>query len=325
MHLTKNASARFWIIAVILLVGSISTLNILDNGNYTVEKKSQKIYENLESDNRIKLYVMLKDFDATVQMLRARVWFEPPEKYAVFLGDSVQAKFDTRIQLSASKIDHNNGSENYGYWNRNEFIRAIDVELDADNVVFKSRGSDNWFPFDRYSATLNGSIDFCVEGCDTEKLADDVWESLPVEMIPYTASLPGWSSTLKISNWQGKTVEESFSDTEAFLGRISLYRTPLNIGLTFLIGLIFVGGGFSMLLLFRSILMNHRPPTLSGLIWSGSTAFTMIQTRNVIPGSPRIGVKFDLFIFYPSLILCFVSGGMMFYHWISKDTWSREL
>jgi len=324
VHLTKNANTQFWIIAVLLLVGSISILNILNSGNYAVEEKSQKIFESVETDKKIKLYVMLKDFDATAQMLRVRMWFEPPDKYATRLGDSVQANFFTRIGLSASKIDFNN-LENSGFWDRNEFIRAIDVELDADNLVFESRETDNWFPFDRYSATLTGNIDFCVEGCDNEKLADNVWESLPVELIPYTASLPGWSSTLKISNFQGETAQESFSSAEAFLGRITLYRTPLNIGLTFLIGLIFVGGGFSMLLLFRSILMNHRPPTLSGLIWSGSTAFTMIQTRNVIPGSPRIGVKFDLFIFYPSLILCFLSGGMMFYQWISKDTWSREL
>ena len=324
MHLTKNANTRFWIIAVLLLVGSISILNILNSGNYAVEEKSQKIFESVETDKKIKLYVMLKDFDATAQMLRVRMWFEPPDKYATRLGDSVQANFFTRIGLSASKIDFNN-LENSGFWDRNEFIRAIDVELDADNLVFESRETDNWFPFDRYSATLTGNIGFCVEGCDNEKLADNVWESLPVELIPYTASLPGWSSTLKISNFQGETAQESFSSAETFLGRITLYRTPLNIGLTFLIGLIFVGGGFSMLLLFRSILMNHRPPTLSGLIWSGSTAFTMIQTRNVIPGSPRIGVKFDLFIFYPSLILCFLSGGMMFYQWISKDTWSREL
>ena len=90
-------------------------------------------------------------------------------------------------------------------------------------------------------------------------------------------------------------------------------------------GLIFFGGGLSMLFLFRSILMNHRPPTLSGLIWAGSTAFTMIQTRTVIPGEPRIGVKFDLLIFYPSLVMCFISGGLMFHYWITKETWSREL
>jgi hypothetical protein len=144
-------------------------------------------------------------------------------------------------------------------------------------------------------------------------------------MLPYTAALPGWSSTLKLDNFMGENREESFLAGENFISRITLYRTPLNIGLTFLIAMIFIGGGLSMLFLFRSILMNHRPPTLSGLIWAGSTAFTMIQTRSVIPGTPRIGVKFDLFIFYPSLILCFISGGLMFYHWISKDTWSREL
>jgi len=32
-----------------------------------------------------------------------------------------------------------------------------------------------------------------------------------------------------------------------------------------------------------------------------------------------------LFIFYPALLTCFISGGLMFYHWITKETWSREL
>lgn len=324
MHFTKNSNSRFWTIAVLLLLGSISTLNLLDNGEYTVEKKSQKIFESVKEENKIQLYVMLRNFDATTQMLQARVWFVPPDKYSNNLGAAVQAKFDTRISVTASKVDYNNG-DNYGYFYETDYIRAIDIELDTDNIVFQTREREDWFPFDRYSVTLNGRIDFCVEGCDTEKTADNIWESLPVEVVPYTSSLPGWSSTIKIANWRGETTEESFSEGASFLSRITLYRTPLNIGLTFLIALIFVGGGLSMLLLFRSILMSHRPPTLSGLIWSGSTAFTMIQTRNVIPGAPRIGVKFDLFIFYPSLILCFASGGMMFYYWISKDTWSREL
>lgn len=324
MHFTRNSNSRFWVIAVLLLLGSISALNLLNNGNYNVEKKTQKIFDSVGEENKIQLYVMLRDFDATSQTLQARVWFVPPDKYTGYLGDAVQAKFDTRISVTASKVDYNNGN-NHNFWSESDLIRAIDIELDADNLVFESREREDFFPFDRYSVTLNGLIDFCVEGCDTEKTADDVWESLPVELIPYTSSLPGWSSTLKIDQWANETVEDSFSQGGAFLSRITLYRTPLNIGLTFLIALIFVGGGLSMLLLFRSILMSHRPPTLSGLIWSGSTAFTMIQTRNVIPGAPRIGVKFDLFIFYPSLILCFASGGMMFYYWISKDTWSREL
>ena len=324
MHFTKNSNSRFWTIAVLLLLGSISTLNLLDNGEYAVEKKSQKIFETVKKENKIQLFVMLRNFDETSQTLKARVWFVPPDKYSNYLSDTVQAKVDTRISVAASKVDYNNG-DNYGYFYERDLIGAIDIELDADNVVFQTREREDWFPFDRYSVTLNGYIDFCVEACDNEDFADNIWESLPIEIVPYTNSLPGWSSTLKIDNWVDETTEESFSKGSNFLSRITLYRTPLNIGLTFLIALIFVGGGLSMLLLFRSILMSHRPPTLSGLIWSGSTAFTMIQTRNVIPGAPRIGVKFDLFIFYPSLILCFASGGMMFYYWISKDTWSREL
>jgi hypothetical protein len=324
MHLTPNGGKRFWAVAILLIVSSATFLNILDSGKYNVEKDTARIFESVSPEDKISLYVMLKNFDAASQTLSARLWFQPPTKYATYLGDSVQAKYETKIQISASKIDYNN-SENTSYWYENDYIRGIDVELDADNAVFDSRFKDNWFPFDRYSVTLNGLIEFCVDGCDSEQVTDDVWESLPVEVVPYTASLPGWSSTMKIVRFAGETKEAGFSGGTYFNSQISLYRTPLNVGLTFLIALIFIGGGISMLLLFRSILLEHRPPTLSGLIWAGSTAFTMIQTRGVIPGAPRIGVKFDLFIFYPSLILCFISGGLMFYHWISKDTWSREL
>jgi len=324
MHLIPNGSKRFWTVAILLIVSSATFLNILDSGKYTVEQDTAKIFDSVRPEEKISLYVMLKNYDAASQTLSARLWFQPPNKYATSLGDSVQARYETKIQISASKIDYNNPDNTY-YWYENDYIRGIDVELDADNAVFDSRLKDVWFPFDRYSVTLNGLIEFCVDGCDSEKLSDDVWESLPVELIPYTASLPGWSSTIKLGRLIGESKASGFTEGGYFYSQMSLYRTPLNVGLTFLIALIFIGGGFSMLLLFRSILLEHRPPTLSGLIWAGSTAFTMIQTRSVIPGAPRIGVKFDLFIFYPSLILCFISGGLMFYHWISKDTWSREL
>ena len=104
MHFTKNSNSRFWTIAVLLLLGSISTLNLLDNGEYTVEKKSQKIFESVKEENKIQLYVMLRNFDATTQMLQARVWFVPPDKYSNNLGAAVQAKFDTRISVTASKV-----------------------------------------------------------------------------------------------------------------------------------------------------------------------------------------------------------------------------
>jgi hypothetical protein len=324
MHLGLSKKSLFWIIAAAVFISFVTFLNVIDSGSYKLDAKSEKLQDKVKSENRINLYVQLKEFDSASQTLKARVWLSLPEGYASKLNSSVQVLKQTRVGIAAAKIDFNNEID-YGYYRVNDYLRAIDIELDADNLEIDNRDNDKWFPFDRYSLTLEGSIDFRVKGGDTEDEADDVWESLPVAVQDYTASLSGWSAVFKMSRYEYETTESSFTGGQYFISSISLERTTLNKALLFLLGLIFLGGGFSMLILFRSILMSHRPPTLSGLIWAGSTAFTMIQTRTIIPGAPRVGVMFDLFIFYPALLTCFISGGLMFYHWITKETWSREL
>lgn len=324
MHLSPSKKSLFWIVAATVFISFVTFLNLIDSGSYKLDSKSKELQEKVDYEKRIGLYVQLKEFDSASQTLKARVWITPPQKYATYLNSSVQVKYDTRVDISAAKIDYNDDN-NSGYWSADQYLRAIDLELDADNIEINSRDNDKWFPFDRYSLTLMGTIDFRVEGGETEDISDDVWESLPVAVQNYTASLSGWSAVFKMSSFENTTVESSFLDGQYFVSNIILERTALNKALLFLLGLIFLGGGFSMLILFRSILMSHRPPTLSGLIWAGSTAFTMIQTRTIIPGAPRVGVMFDLFIFYPALLTCFISGGLMFYHWITKETWSREL
>lgn len=324
MHLGITKKSLFWIITATVFLSFVTFLNVIDSGSYKLDTKSQKLQDKVNSENRIDFYVQLKEFDSVSQTLKARIWIKPPEKYANLGGDSVQVKYGTRVGITASKVDFN-GGDNAGYWNSMQELRAIDVELDTDNLEIDNRDNDKWFPFDRYSVSVIGNIDFRVKGDDTEDVADDVWESLPVAVQNYTESLSGWSAVFKTSTFGNLTAESIFLEGQYFVSSIIIERTSLNKALLFLLGLIFLGGGFSMLILFRSILMSHRPPTLSGLIWAGSTAFTMIQTRTIIPGAPRVGVMFDLFIFYPALLTCFISGGLMFYHWITKETWSREL
>jgi len=324
MHLNPSKKSLFWIIAASVFIGFVTFLNVLDSGSYKLDTKSQKLLEKVDSENRIGLNVQLKEFESSSQTLKARIWIAPPEKYANYLNSSVQVKYDTRVSISAAKINYGD-DDNSGYWSADQYLRAIDIELDTDNYEIDKRYNDKWFPFDRYSLTLMGTIDFRVKGSETDDVSDDVWESLPVGIQNNTASLSGWSALFKMSSFENETVESSFLEGQYFVSNIILERTSLNKALLFLLALIFLGGGFSMLILFRSILMSHRPPTLSGLIWAGSTAFTMIQTRTIIPGAPRVGVMFDLFIFYPALLTCFISGGLMFYHWITKETWSREL
>jgi len=323
-RLSPSKKLAFWAVSGISFILFVSFLNSLDSGSYELDSKSNRLSNRVNDSDSIIAAVQLNSFDAASQTLKARIWISPPDKYATYLGSSVQVNYDTAIDISAAKIEYGD-QDNTGFWSANQYLRAIDVELDAENSIFNSRTNDSWFPFDRYSANLNGVIQFRVKGSQTSTTDDDLWESLPVKVVPYTASLSGWSSVFRWSNYNGQSVASTFNSGAGFTTDISLERTNLNKVLLFLIGFIFIGGGLSMLLLFRSILLSRRPPTLSGLIWSGSTAFTMIQTRTIIPGAPRVGVKFDLFVFYPSLVICFISGGLMFYHWVSKDTWSREL
>jgi len=324
MHLSPSKKSLFWIIAASVFIGFVTFLNILDSGSYKLDTNSAKILDKVESENQVGAFVQLKEFDPASQTLKVKVWVQPPVKYATNLASSVQVNYDTSIDISGSNINYND-ENNIGFWKANQYLRAIEIELDADNYQIESRHSDRWFPFDRYSVQLSGQIEFRTQGSETEDVSDDIWESLPVGIRSYTANLSGWSAVFKMRTFENETVESSFLEGKYFFSDIILERTHLNKVLLFLLGLIFLGGGFSMLILFRSILMSHRPPTLSGLIWAGSTAFTMIQTRTIIPGAPRIGVMFDLFVFYPSLVTCFISGGLMFYYWITKETWSREL
>jgi len=313
----------FWLVSGAIFLSLVTFLNALDSGSYKLDPKSERLWAQSSDQDKIGIYVQLLDFNSSSQTLKARIWLRPPEKYAYSLDSSVQVIYDTAVDISASTVNYNSDG-NVGYWQANQYLRAIDVELDADNSQVKSLYNDKWFPFDKYSVALTGQIRFLVKGANTDSVKDDVWESLPIGIQPYTASLSGWSAEYKLDSFAGETVESTFSDGQYFTSDIILERTTLNKVLLLLLGLIFLSGGFSMLMLFRSIFLAHRPPSLSGLIWAGSTAFTMISTRTIIPGDPRIGVKFDLFVFYPSLVMCFISAGAMFYLWISKETWTPE-
>ncbi len=318
-----NRKNSFWIISIILILGFSFLLNSLDSGSYNMDSESQKINDQVDSEEVTWIAVQLKDFDPQSQTLKARVWVMPPSKYAVTLGSSVQVLYDTELIMDAAEINNHN-SNGGNIWNSGDLLRSIDVELDATNELYDSRTQDKWFPFDRYSINFSGILSFRTSGVETETTDDDVWQTTPLRVSSYTASLSGWSAELRYFEFEEGTINQNLDSKGTWGIDILLDRTSLNKALLILLALIFISGGASMLFLFRSVLLKQRPPTLSGLVWSASTAFTMIQTRTVIPGSPRVGVKFDLFIFYPALTMSFVSGGLMFYFWLTRDSWSKE-
>jgi hypothetical protein len=321
MHFSIYFKRLFWIIPITIYVVTVVILNSLDSGTYKFDEISTRYNESVTDKNATSVYIQLKEYDSTSQNLKARLWIYPPEEYAVKFGSSVQVKKDTRIQIDAARVETSRPESTF--WYEYEFIRAFDIELDATNELVESRYSDKWFPFDKYSVPITGTVDYRTSGSDTEKFEDDTWVSTPIEVVTYTSNLPGWSAEFSYYNPQNtKVISQEDGQWDI---NLVLERTNLNRAILILLALIFIGGGTSMLMLLRSIMISHRPPTLSGLVWSASTAFTMIQTRTVIPGTPRVGVMFDLFIFYPALAMTFISGGFMFFYWLTKESLSREM
>lgn len=315
---------KFAIIFVALYIFLASVLLFLDSGTYKFDSRAQEINESLDSGETVYVYFQAREFNPVSQTLSARIFVEPPPQYAVILGSSVQVNYDTEIQFDGARLDAGKQDENW--WESGEFIRGIDVELNATNELIAYTDNDKWFPFDKYSVSLNGLVDFKIAGSDTEDTNDDEWKRLPLLVKSYTSNLPGWSYEISYPS-------DDYYEEGGIIGnmqngylamQLTLHRTSQNQAILFLIALIFIGGALSMVFLLRSILMRHRPPTLNGLVWAASTAFTMIQTRTVIPGSPRVGVIFDLLVFYPALALAFISGGLMFYSWLTRENLPQD-
>ena len=249
------------------------------------------------------------------------------EKFGTNFPNTVQVRQSTYISLDAATLETGlaGGSD---YWQENDLIGGLDFEITATNYEYKTRTSDSYFPFDRYSATLTGMVSVQTEGVATQNnYDDDYYERLPIQYVSYTGSVANFSLAFDYAYSEvksGKDFSENLNDGELGL-LIKIERPILTKAIVFILGLLFMSGGVLLLFLLRAIRIKKRPAQLTGLVWGASTAFTMIQARSLFPGDPRNGVKLDLFIFYPLLSLCFISVILIFREWVRQEHTPREI
>jgi hypothetical protein len=87
--------------------------------------------------------------------------------------------------------------------------------------------------------------------------------------------------------------------------------------------LILLGGAVSVLITL-SILRGKRPPSMNALSWLAALLFAMFSVRTQLPGSPPNGILFDLWIFYPILLLLVLLVGITVLAWIMRDDWDAS-
>jgi hypothetical protein len=325
---------KFWTISILLIGIFIGIANSLDAGSSSgsprFEELSAKMEQRCLIDGKsqcVNAYLRMVEFDPEGMLMKGRIWIYPPDEYADSFGSSVRLLYPTHVYLDAATVDVGEINTELHY-DQYDFLRSIEFTLDVTNFDYPSRATDQIYPFDKYSANITGTVDFIVDEGSTPSPEDDVRETLPINLVEYSAVIPNWTMKydFESSNTQGVTVSDGvrYQLDGAFYTVIRVERSQLTILIVGLLALIFLGGAISMLFLIRSIMLSKRKASLSGLVWSGSTVFTLIQTRTLMPGDPRLGVKFDLFIFYPAIAIAFISSIILLRQWLLASEISEE-
>ncbi len=317
---------KFWTISILLIGIFVGVANSLDagssSGTQRFDQLSAKMEENCLIDGEtqcVNAYIRMVEFDPEGMLLKGRIWLYPPKEYADAFGSSVRVLYPTDVYLDAATVDVGEINTNL-YYEQYDFLRSIEITLDVTNLDNFEKATDQIYPFDEYSADVTGTVDFIIDEGATDSPVDDVRETLPFNVVEYSAVIPNW--TMKYDFESRNTDNVSVGDgveyqmDGSFYTVIRIERSEVTILIVALLGLIFLGGAISMLFLIRSIMLSKRKASLSGLVWAGSTVFTLIQTRTLMPGDPRLGVKFDLFIFYPAIAIAFISTIILLRQWL---------
>jgi hypothetical protein len=329
MHNSKLSGRSFWLALSIFVFSLVTLLISLDGGEGKTAARMDELNSLLANKCEVdeseslctKIYLQVLSFNAESQYLDARIFIIPPSKYGTNFPSSVQVIETTDVYIDAARVDPGDLNQNLLY-SSGEYLRAIDLILDASNRSFKSRVSDHYYPFDRYSVEISGSVDYLLE--NSENPDEPIRVSPTTIFYQYTTVVPNWSVQFDydfetVSGNEYQEINLDYQQSGKFFNLITLSRSNLTIAIVTLLGVIFLGGALSMALLLKSILLSHKPPTLTGLVWAGSTTFTLIQTRGLMPGNPRLGVLFDLVVFYPSLVVCFVSSILILRMWLKHN------
>jgi hypothetical protein len=307
----SRRSAAKLLTAIYLAVLAVTLLfNYSDPGRIQVSEKLSKVNSSMP-DDAYSLYIQVLAFDEIHQTAKMRLYIYPPARFGNAFASSVQTYTRTQLNLDAARVDSEYSDL---VWDSGEFMRAVDFEIDATNEAYKRFTNDSFFPFDQYSLRSAAQIEIQTEGEGTPTENDDTWISPPVRVVPYTSVLPGWTLNYNgVGNASDLNLE--YSNGQATF-EIQVARPSLHKTIAAVISLIFLLSSLAISIYSVSLLTRKKKPEVEGLVWAASNVFALIQTRSILPNNPRVGVKLDLLIFYPSLILTFLSSALIFVNWL---------
>src|SRR5262249_43614333 len=77
---------------------------------------------------------------------------------------------------------------------------------------------------------------------------------------------------------------------------------------TILIGIISLGSAAVVLIMATLVVLGRKPNKIDGtIVMAAIIPFALILLRDVIPDAPPVGVDFDVYVYYSSILVAFIA------------------
>lgn len=188
----------------------------------------------------------------------------------------------------------------------------------GQNLGIRLAGDPANYPFDRYSGKFYASGG--VDGYNSTQSELRIWD--------ISKPLPGFTASSRyLSFFTEKPIaSEIKSDIAQGTGLVEwrIGRSFSTIFAAFLFGGLMLVGAIASLLMTISVIKGNRPPSINSLTWLAAFLFALFQVRGQLPGNPPSGVRFDMFIFFPVILLliCLVMINVSL--WNKREDWDME-
>jgi len=280
--------------------------------------------ENAKVDSRfINVFYQLTGFDSERQIANVTTYIWPSLDIATPFSSSTVSDIDLSIFIDEV------GGQGFYEFEAGQPIAGIETKIDATNPYSLERSIDSFYPFDSYSLTLYTQVS---ERVETTEGSDVV--PLPTFEDTYSTAVPGFQVSLTKEHDESFFSDEPRGEDFPFVEKAieqrmnGLVMTTAVISRNFSVKIIAILVALYCLIIALSlgfmtlqILQRDRPPSMQVLIWAAANALGLIQVRDLLPGKPRIGITFDIVVYFPSLTATLVSTVALFVIWSYREDW----
>jgi hypothetical protein len=321
---TVSAIAGF----VVLSLASSLMILIFDNSGSGASIQTDSNWERITAEaagvdeHYANVFYQITSFDAERQQAKVTAYVWPSPDIATPFSSSTI----TDINLSVFVDEVGGGSGGMYDYPIGSAIGGIEMNVDATNPYDLSRSIDSFYPFDQYSFTLYTQVG---EINDEEELVE-----IPAFEDSYTTAVPGFQVEL------AKEHDESFysedgrpedfplveSAIEQRMGGLTMTTVIVNRSfavkmIALLVAIFCLIIAFTLCYMTIEIVRRNRPPSMQVLVWAAANALGLISVRSLLPGAPRIGITFDIVVYFPALTATLISTVALFVLWAYREDW----